>query len=654
MNKYFPHLFRPIKIKGVRFRNRIVMAPMNTNYAASEGDSSPQIIDYFVERAKGGAGLIITSAAVVDIDSKKRAGELCVYHDDFIPGLKKLASAVQKAGARIFLQINHQGAELFSNTAFQIKKAVGPSALPHHLNGRLCRALSIKEIEAIRERFIDSALRAKKAGFDGVAVHGAHGYLLGQFTSPDTNRRRDKYGGGFEGRIRLSLEIVEGIRKKAGDDFLISYRMNGNEFISQDTPLDYDESVLFAKRLSAFVDLIHVSAGSGQTPRTTRKMIPLMSSPRGCYRHLAGFVKKAVDIPVISVGRINTPQVAESILASGDADMVAIGRGMIADPHWSNKAKRGDTGDIRRCVACNQGCMEYLIQEKQVTCIYNPTAGKEREREIRPAKEKKKVLIVGGGVAGMEAAIIATQRGHRAEIWEKSDALGGNARLASITPWKREFSGILDYLHFQIKRLGIPIKLGKEGTVANIRQYQPDVVILAMGARPRTLKAVSRSKKNVFSAEDVLSGGVKNLVSPVCIIGGGSVGLETAALSRIYGHDVTVVEMLQGLGLDMGKINRAFWVDKISELEITIHTGCKVIGFKNNALQVAIKRTKKTLGPYASCVVAVGYESNNALIQALEKERKDLPFKIHSIGDCVSPRNALHAIHEGFAVAYDL
>jgi 2,4-dienoyl-CoA reductase-like NADH-dependent reductase (Old Yellow Enzyme family) len=329
--------------------------------------------------------------------------------------LKKLAEAVQKEGAKIFLQINHQGAELVSNTTFTLKKAVGPSAVPHPLTGEVFRELTVKEIEEIREKFIDSALRAKQAEFDGGAVHGAHGYLLTQFTNPNTNRRLDKYEGGFEGRIRFPREIVEGIRKNAGKDFLISYRMNGNEFVSRDTPLDYDESVHFAKSLAEFVDLIHVSCGSRQTPRATRKMIPLMSSPKGCYRHLASCVKKAVNIPVNSVGRINTPEVAEFIIANGDADMVAIGRGMIADPYWANKAKEGDINNIRRCVACNQGCMEYLIREKKITCIHNPTLGKERERQINLAKEKKRVFIIGGGVAGMEAAMVAAQRGHQTE-----------------------------------------------------------------------------------------------------------------------------------------------------------------------------------------------------------------------------------------------
>ncbi|MFC1825380.1 FAD-dependent oxidoreductase [Thermodesulfobacteriota bacterium] len=657
MGSNFPHLFQPLQVKGRTFRNRIVMAPMNTNYAAAEGETTPRLIDYFVERAKGGTGLIITSAAVVDFDSKKRAGELCVYKDDFIPGLKKLSEAVQKEGAGIFLQLNHQGAELVSNTAFTLTKAVGPSAVPHPLNGQFCRELTIQEINQIRERFIQSALRAKAAGFDGVALHGAHGYLLGQFTNPNTNRRLDRYGGGFEGRIRFPLEIAEGIRKEAGEDFLISYRMNGNEFISRDTALDYDESVEFAKGLAEFVDFIHVSCGSGQTPRTTRKMIPLMSSPRGCYRHLAAFVKKAVDIPVISVGRINTPEVAESIIADGDADMVAIGRASIADPLWAKKAMEGNADDIRRCVACNQGCMEYLIQEKRITCIHNPTAGKERELQIEPVAEKKKVLIIGGGVAGMEAALVAAQRGHQVKIWEKSAYLGGNAILASVTPWKREFKGVLDHLLHQIKKQGLPVDLMKEGTITAIQEYDPDDLILALGAQPKQLVGISDSvDARTFYAEDILAGKANELVSPVCILGGGSVGLETAAFSRMYGHDVTVVEMLSEVGQDLGIINRFFWIDKMSELGISIQTDCRVIGLDEEGLLIEMKpdEDRKHLGPYETYVVAAGYEPNTHLKTSLEKEWAKPPFVIHSIGDCVSPRNALFAIHEGFEVAYAL
>jgi len=567
MSRKFPNLFKPIQIKEALIRNRVVMAPMNTDYAGPQGEVTNQLTDYYAERAKGGVGLIITSAAAVDPKAKKRKGELCVYHDDFIAGLTKLASSVQMEGAKIFLQVVHVGRELVSGTTLKFKEAVGPSSLPHPLTGEPCRELTVDEIAEIRDKFISAARRTKEAGFDGVAVHGAHGYLLTQFTHPYSNRRLDKYGGGFEGRIRFPLEVVKGIRAEVGDNFLISYRMNGNEFIEPGAQLDYDESPSFAQKIAEYVDLINVSTGSGQTPQTTRKLIPLMSAPRGCYAHLARAVKEVVNVPVICVGRINTPEVAESILDRGDADMVAIGRGLIADPHWANKAKQGEVDEIRRCVACNQGCMEYLIQEKKVTCIHNPAVGKERELAINTAQRKKKVLIIGGGVAGMEAARVARLRGHEVELWEKNTSLGGNANLASVTPWKREFKGVVDYLIYQVQKLGTSIRLNKEGTAQSIKDFGPDEVILATGARPKTMADVFDARTDqVLLAEDVLLGKLGHLVSPVCLLGGGFVGLETAAFLRIHGHEVAVVEMFPELGLDMGAINRAFWIDKMSEL----------------------------------------------------------------------------------------
>lgn len=653
----FPHLFQPIQIKGLLISNRIVMAAMNTDYAGPDGEVTSQLIDYFVERAKGGVGLIITSAVAVDLNAKKRVGELCGYSDNFIPGLRRLVDKVHNAGSKIFMQIVHVGRELVSSTSLKFAgKAVGPSSLPHPLTGEPCRELTIEAIEEIREKFISAAGRGKEAGFDGVEIHGAHGYLLSQFISPYSNRRLDAYGGGFEGRIKFPLEVVKGIRKTVGEDFIISYRMNGNVFTERDTPSEYDESVLFAKRISPFVDLIHVSAGSGQTPRATRIMIPLMSSPRGCYAHLARAVKKEVTLPVITVGRINTPEIAEAILARGDADMVAIGRGMIADPYWGNKAKEGEVDEIRRCIACNQGCMEYLIHEEKITCIHNPAVGKEHELAITPAKKKKKILIIGGGVGGMEAARVAALRGHKVELWEKTNSLGGNANLASKTPWKVEFKGVVDYLVNQMKKLDISSKLMTEGTVAKIKENQPDELILATGAKPRAIDISGMKRDRFFLAEDILSGRLAELVSPVCVIGGGMVGLETAALLKINGHEVVVIEMLPEVGIDMRAINRAFWFDKIAELEISIRTECQVIDIVDSKLRVKLKGEEnlKVLDSFPSYIVAVGYQSNNLLKEELEKEKEKLPFKFYAIGDCVSPRKALDAISEGYLVAHSL
>jgi 2,4-dienoyl-CoA reductase-like NADH-dependent reductase (Old Yellow Enzyme family)/thioredoxin reductase len=653
----FNHLFQPIQIKNTLFRNRVAMAPMNHNFADPDGRVTDQAVDYYAERAKGGASLIVTSAAVVDRRAKKRPGELCVYADEFIPGLRTLTTAVQAQGAKIFLQLNHIGRELGSGTTLKFSiEPVGPSALPHPLTGEVCHELTIEEIKEIRDLFIDSARRAQEAGFDGVEVHGAHGYLLTQFVHPFSNRRTDEYGGGFEGRIKLPLEIVKGTREATGDNFLIDYRMSGSEFVEDGRLLAHDESISLAKRLSEFVDVLHVSAGSNQTPTMARRTIPLMSTPRGCYAYLAGNIKKAVNIPVMAVGRINTPEIAESILAGGQADMVAIGRGMIADPYWVRKAEAGQEDQIRTCVACNQGCIEYLFQDRQISCLQNATVGHERELAMSSAEEKKKVLIIGGGVGGMEAARVATLRGHRVELWEKTQQLGGNTRLASATPWKSEFREIVDYLVRELRRLEVPVKLGTDGKLSGIMDFKPDVLILATGANPRKLQGFEPGQGRIRLAEEALAGQTGDLVTPVCVIGGGMVGLETACLLAAIGHETTVVEMLSDIGLDMGPINRGFWREKVSEFKITVHKDCQVIGPEGGGLKVTFKGEPgpKILGPYASYVIAVGYQSEDSLKRELEAVGQRVTFPIHSLGDCVSPRNVLQAIREGYRVALSL
>lgn len=653
----FKHLFQPLQIKSTVFRNRVAMAPMNHNFADSHGRVTQQAVDYYAERAKGGVALIITSAAVVDRRAKKRPGELSVYADDFIPGLRSLARAVQAEGAKIFLQLNHIGRELGSGTTLKFAhEPVGPSALPHPLTGETCHELTIEEIHEIRDLFIDSARRAQEAGFDGVEVHGAHGYLLTQFVHPFSNRRTDEYGGGFEGRIKLPLEIVKGTREATGDTFLIGYRMSGSEFVEDQRLLAHDESIPFAKRLSEAVDLLHVSAGSNQTPALARRTIPLMSAPRGCYAYLAAQIKKAVTIPVMTVGRINTPELAESILAGGQADMVAIGRGMIADPYWARKAETGQEDQIRTCIACNQGCIEYLFLDRQITCLQNATVGQERELALSPAKERKKVLIIGGGVGGMEAARVAALRGHLVELWERARQLGGNARLASATPWKTEFKEIVDYQIRELGRLQVPVKLGVEGTVQKILDFHPDVLILATGAKPRKLRGFEPGQGRICVAEQVLAGETGDLVTPVCVIGGGMVGLETACLLTAIGHETSIVEMLSDVGLDMGPINRTFWRDKVSELNIKVYKDCQVIGLEDGGLKVTFKgeQEPRILGPFASYVIAVGYESEDSLRRELEAAGDAVAFPIHSLGDCVSPRNVLQAIREGYCVAFSL
>lgn len=394
----YDHLFSPLFLGSkITLRNRIVMPAMNNNFAESDGFVTPRLIDYYVERGRGGAALLITSPGYIHPTARKRSGSTLLHDDKYIPGMKKLTDLVHATGAYIFQQINHNGRLLASTkdlkTAFS-GKPVGPSAVPHLITGEVSRALTVEEIQDLMEKFGQAALRAKKAGFDGIELHGAHGYLLNQFFSRHSNHRTDEYGGSLEKRMRFPLEVVRRVRELTGPDFLISYRISAVEYTSDGVVLE--EAVEFARRLEAEgVDVIHVSAGNSETLLTVLKMIPPSASPPGCYAHLARAVKKEVKIPVIAVGRINTPEVAEAILARGDADMVATGRALIADPHWPNKTLNGRRSEVRQCIGCNQGCYEYLARERPITCIYNPEVGRESDPITRAPVKKGSGLSAG-------------------------------------------------------------------------------------------------------------------------------------------------------------------------------------------------------------------------------------------------------------------
>lgn len=643
----FEALFTPLAVKGVTLRNRVVMPPMNTNFANADGSVSDRFTRYYVERGRGGAALLIVSSAYVDPAARKRMGALLLHDDGFIPGLRAFTDAVHSTGARVLQQLNHNGRLLTSSRELRTAAtsgAVGPSAVPHLTTGQVPRVLTVEEIRELVEKFGQAARRAREAGFDGVEIHGCHGYLLNQFFSCYSNRRTDDYGGTLENRMRFPLEVYRRVRELTGDAFLVSFRVSGREYAPVETPLP--DVIAFSRRLAQEgVDLLHVSAGNSETPDMVLRMIPPGSTPRACYADLAAAVRANVRVPVIAVGRITTPEVAEQILRAGKADLVATGRALIADPYWPAKAERGEPERIRRCIGCNQGCMERLTQEKDIRCLYNPEVG--REGELSPAREPKTVWVIGGGPAGLQAAATAAARGHDVKLYEKRDRLGGQGLLAAVPPGKEEFSAVTEFLVREVERLGVSVHLGAEVTADMVLRGRPEAAIVATGCVPAVPGIPRLDGANAEMAWDVLQG--KAVGRRVVVAGGGLVGVETALFLCGLGKEVTLVEVLDDVAGDAGPLNRARLKRALAETDIQVRCRTELRCIGPGGAVVRGDAGEEEL-PADTVVLALGARSTDGLFRALEGPVPGL----HAIGDCVSPRNLMEAIHEGFDVAATL
>ena len=641
-------LFEPGKIGKLSVKNRIVLAPMGIGgLAEPDGRLSQRAIDYYVSIAKGGAGLITTGVTCVDheIEEKAEDGLGILARADsaiHINRFSELVDAVHDYGAKLSVQLTAGMGRVALGDILRKKKAVAPSALPCFWDPRITtRELTTEEVERLVRAFGLAAIFLRVAGVDAIELHGHEGYLFDQFQSALWNKRTDKYGGDFEGRLRFPLEVIETIKSRLGKGFPLIYRYGIVHHVEGGRSVD--ESLEMARRFEkAGVDALHVDAGCYETWYWAH---PPAYQPRGCMVDMAEMVKKVVNIPVIAVGKLGYPDLAEEVLQQGKADFICLGRALLADPEWPLKVKEGRVDDIRPCIGEHTGCLTRILNGKYLSCAVNPAIGMEREFALKPAPKAKTVLIIGGGPGGMEAAMIAAQRGHKVSLWEKNYQLGGNLIPASVPEFKKDLRDLINYLSTQVKKLGVDVRLEREATVGLVQETKPDVVIVATGGTPIIPQIPGVNKDKVITAVDLLLS-KKEAGEMVLVVGGGLIGCETAVYLAQKGKKVTIVETLQRIFQGANRANYQQMLKMLADSNVTVLTSTNVSKITDTGAIISHDGKQEDVKA-DTVVLAVGLEAKSNLYEELEGKVPE----VHAIGDCVQPRRILEAIWEGFRTA---
>lgn len=635
-------LFEPILINSLRLKNRILMPCLDPGFAGEGGVVNPRLIDYFTKRAKGGVAFIMLGPAVFDPVGIGGKSEYRIYRDEILEGLSTLVEAIHSCGVPVGLQLHHAGRQ--ANPDLISANAVAPSAIPCPVRKFTPKALKIPEIERIILQYGEFARRVKQVGFDALEVHGSHGYLIAEFLSPYSNARKDRYGGSLENRTRFAFQIIEEVRKNVGADFPIFFRIPGEEHVPGG--LSKEETSLIAKLMEeAGADAIDVSAGNY---KTAEWIVPPMILPRGCNVRAAETIKRKVSVPVIVAGRINGPELAEEILRQGKADVIAMARGLVADPDLPIKTREGRAEEIRRCIACNV-CIDHLFQDKDIVCTVNPEVGRESEFELKPAPQRKRVMIIGGGPGGMEAARVAGLRGHEVTLYEEHHRLGGRIEAACQASIKEEMKGLLEYYEAVLKPLGVNIRLNTKVDIDMVSQMNPDAIVMATGSVPLLPDIPGVHLSHVVQAVDVLLDRVK-IEDKAAIIGGGTVGCEVAIFLAERGVDVTLLEMFPYVAHGIPRLVGKMMKDIMIELGVDIMTNRRVVHISEEQVIHEDPEKKRASLPVAQVVLAMGSKPRNDLARSL----KDLVGENYLIGDCLEPRRALEAISEGAEVGLRL
>ncbi|MFC1798845.1 FAD-dependent oxidoreductase [Thermodesulfobacteriota bacterium] len=644
----YPHLFQPGRLGSLTLKNRLVMSPMTMNYAAENGLATDKLIRHYVERARGGVGLIIVEGTYFVQEGKGYVNQLGLVTDEHAEKLKSLTDQVHALGnqARIFIQIHHAGWRVSSKITGMTP--VGPSALAPYPGAETARSLSIEEIASVVTAHVDAASRAKDAGFDGVDIHCAHGYLIPSFLSPVSNQRTDGYGGDVAGRTRILTEIISGIKTRLGADFPVTIKISGDEYIKGGLSLEDTVEILQIAELAG-LDGVMVSAGTVgiEKPKTLTdahralRTLPMMTA-HGCLVPLAGEVKKRLKIPVAAVGRINTPGLAEEVIRDGLADFVAMGRALLADPYFAEKTVAGKEDLIRPCIGCNEGCYKQIFRQAEIQCSTNPTIGRDHEIECSKTEKPRKVLVIGGGPGGLEAAYAAWERGHRVVIWEKNENLGGQLNLAALPPGRKEIERFKNFQKNRLRSTDIEVVCNRTASAENIRSIDADLIICASGASPQELKIEGSENVAMVSAWDII-GTDEEYREPFIVIGGGLAGCEAADCLSSKGLQVSLVEMLPEIASDGDGDTKTYFQLRLDGNHVTVYTGATIQAIDDGAATISLDGETVSV-PVATLVIAAGSIANDSIFETLQHEQ----MNVVRVGDCISPRRIIEAVREGF------
>lgn len=636
----FNAMFSPIKIGPMTVPNRFVVSPMCNNFANTDGSLSETSLNYYRERARGGFGLITIEATVVDKKAKGGFRKACLFEDSSIASFKSVIDTLHAEGSKVSVQLQHAGPEGSTKvTGLPLRAA---TALHASCGRETPISISTKEIYELIEMYGDAALRAHKAGADAVEIHCAHGYLVNSFLSPRTNKRVDEFGGCFENRIRIVRLIIENIRKKVGNNLAILCRMNGSDEIAGGLSV-HDSAAIAAYLEDCGVDGLHVS-------RAVHIKDEYMWAPTvvhgGFNADVVTEIKKAVNIPVITVGRFTEPHYAELLVREGRCDLVAFGRQSLADPYLPKKTLENKLDEVIPCIACLQGCVANMYSGKPITCLVNPFLGRESEA-FKPTDIKQKVMVVGGGVSGLYAAFVSALRGHEVTLYESTDTLGGQMRLAAYPPGKGDITNMVRSYITMCEKHGVKMLLNTPVTPELVESEAPDAVIIATGATPLVLPIPGINDSGVLHAINVLDG-KEPCGKKVLVVGGGMVGSETAALLGELQHDVTVIELRDEIAADVISEHRKFLMKDFEEYKIKSITGAKVSEFFEDGVSYTLADgSEHRVNGFDTVVLAMGSRAYNPLSEKIE----GLVKETYVVGDALRARRALDATTEAMEAA---
>lgn len=639
----FKTMFSPITVGPMTVKNRFVVPPMGNNFANTDGTWSDQSVAYYAERAKGQFGLITIEATVVHNNAKGGPRKPCLYNDDSIASLKKITDACHAEGAKVSIQLQNAGPEGSAvNAGAPIEAA---SAIPSVFGKDTPVEVPTEQVYELVKGYGDAAERAMKAGADAVEIHMAHGYLVNSFISPRTNKRTDEFGGNFENRMRFPRLIVEEVKKRVGGKLAILARINSSDEVEGGDDV-HDSAAIAAYLEDCGVEGLHVS-------RAVHIKDEYMWAPTAVH---AGFsadlvteIKKAVSIPVITVGRYTEPYFAELMVREGRADLVAFGRQSLADPHMPEKAMNDDLEDMFPCIACLQGCVANMYKGEPICCLVNPFLGHEAEG-LKKAEKSKKVMVIGGGVAGMCAAFIAAERGHDVSLYESTGKLGGNMRLAAYPPGKGDITNMIRSYIVRCEKSGVKIHMNTTVDLDFVKTEKPDAVIVATGSRTLILPIEGIDNPAIIHGSDLLDG-KRAAGKKVLVVGGGMVGCETAAFLGEQEHDVTVIEFRDTVGADVIHEHRVFLMEDFKNYDIKQITNAKVCKFYEDG--VAYESPDGTMHEargFDSVILSMGFRNYNPFAEQLE----ELGQEVYVIGDATRARRALDATKEAYAAAIQI